>query len=99
MNEKECLKQPGFGYMANIPQTFRNNPYVRTSVSCPKASKYMSLEFISPTSNKVERLSSFASRIYCDNRNSLNNFTLEEIIFLNQNKDLWNADTLGKILE
>lgn len=80
--------------------TFDSNPYIcvaSNAINTP--SKYINLNFIPPTSNIVERLFSLAGRIYSDNRKSLDNSTLEEIIFLNQNKDLWDGNIVDKAME
>jgi len=80
--------------------SFDRNPYIcGASTTINNPSKYIDLTFIPPTSNIVERLFSLAGRIYCDNRKSLDNSTLEEIIFLNQNKDLWNESVVDKAME
>jgi len=74
------------------------NPYIIQSPSVV-VSKYMDLNFIPPTSNIEERLFSLSKRVYNDHRRSLDNSILEDIIFLNQNNDLWSADTVDKSIK
>lgn len=74
------------------------NPYIFSRPLQCNLSKYINLNFILPTSNIVERLFSLSKRIYCDQRKSLDVSTLEDIIFLNQNKKLWNEEIVEKVI-
>lgn len=68
-----------------------------------EVSSYVNTSFLFPTSNEVERLNSLAKRIYSDNRKSMTTRTLESLIFLKYNSNLWNyfmvADCVNKVTE
>jgi hypothetical protein len=53
-------------------------------------SRYVDTSFIPPTSNVVERLFSQAKSIYTPHR-PLSTTTLENILFLKTNSELWDA--------
>ena len=55
-----------------------------------ECSKYINSRFLLPTSCEVERLFSMAKRVFCPRRRSLQPRTLEALLFLNQNRSLWN---------
>ena len=55
-----------------------------------ECSKYINTRFLLPTSCEVERLFSMAKRVFCPLRRSLQPRTLETLLFLNQNRSLWN---------
>ena len=55
-----------------------------------ECSKYINTRFLLPTSCEVERLFSMAKRVFCPLRRSLQPRTLEALLFLNQNRSLWN---------
>ena len=71
---------------------FNKNSHICSPSSCFRKSKYIDLKFISPTYNIVKRLFSLAKKNYYDDRKSLDNSTLEYIIFLNQNKKILNEN-------
>lgn len=66
-------------------------------------SSYVNTSFLFPTSNEVERLNSLAKRLYSDDRKSMTPRTLEALIFLKYNRELWNysmvADVVNKVTE
>ena len=64
-----------------------------------KKSKYHSLAHIAPTSVIVERLFSRAKLIMTPHRRCMDPSTLEMLILLRYNKDLWNASTLDEVIE
>ena len=80
----------------SVSTEFSTNPFIVSSTRNLKTSEYMNLNFIPATSNMVERLFSLSRRMYSDHRKSLNNTTLENIIFLNQNNKFWNEETVDK---
>ncbi|KAL5510407.1 hypothetical protein EMCRGX_G005945 [Ephydatia muelleri] len=55
-----------------------------------ECSKYINTRFLLPTSCEVERLFSMAKRVFCPLRRSFQPRTLEALLFLNQNRSLWN---------
>ena len=59
---------------------------------------YMDVTFIPPTSNVCERFFSQAKLVYTDLRNRLNPETLEALLFLKTNRDLWNEVIVYKAL-
>ena len=64
-----------------------------------KKSKYRSLAHIAPTSVIVERLFSRAKLIMTPHRRCMDASTLEMLILLRYNIDLWNASTLDEVIE
>ena len=82
-----------------IQEPIYNNPYIVSSLESCSFSRYINCNLIPPTSNTVERLFSMTKRIYTGNRESLDHATLEEIVFLNKNKDLWDENVVDKAVE
>lgn len=60
--------------------------------------EYRSLAHVCPTSVMVERLFSDAKHIMTDDRRHMDPSTLDMLLFLKNNKDLWNAQTIDEIL-
>jgi hypothetical protein len=63
-----------------------------------KAAVYRSMSHISPTSNLVERLFSAAKHVATVTRSRMDPSTLELLLILKCNSDLWDAATLDAIL-
>ena len=63
------------------------------------AKKYGDLSFIPPTSNIVERLFSKSKLILGDLRRSMLPQHLEYVLLLSVNRELWDATTVGEIME
>jgi hypothetical protein len=61
-------------------------------------SKYIDTTFLLPTSCVVERLFSMAKRVFNLHRRSMTPKTLEALLFLNQNRSLWNMATIASIV-
>jgi len=59
---------------------------------------YRSLAHVCPTSVMVERLFSDAKHIMTDIRRHMDPSTLDMLLILKHNKDLWNAKTIDDIL-
>jgi hypothetical protein len=55
--------------------------------------RYMNVDWINPTSNIVERLFSAAGRIMRPDRAGMDPSTLESVLFLIMNRDLWASST------
>lgn len=100
-DEKKCLKQ--FKKIFNPVE----NPIIGESsvrkafIDSPRKediSQYESVAWIPGTSCRVERLFSQAKHYLTDHRKSLKNETLEMLIFLKENSDLWNPQTFENIL-
>lgn len=60
-------------------------------------SEYVNTTFILPTSNDVERLFSLTKRVFAPNRQSLKDETLEMLVFLRLNRQLWSVATVSKV--
>jgi hypothetical protein len=56
--------------------------------------KYISLNWINPTSNVVERFFSILKRVFNPNRRGMNADNLERILFLKMNKMLWDLNDI-----
>jgi hypothetical protein len=63
-----------------------------------EGSKYVNTRFLLPTSCVVERLFSQAKRVFSPHRRRLNTKTLEALLFLNQNRELWNLSTVALVV-
>jgi len=61
-------------------------------------SAYRSTKHVLPTSNLVERLFSRAKRVMTDSRKCMHPKRLEEVLFLQYNRSLWDADTIQEVL-
>ena len=61
-------------------------------------SSYINTLFILPTSNDVERVNSFSKRLWNHALSGLNPSTLDALIFLKENKMLWNLTLIAKIV-
>jgi hypothetical protein len=55
-----------------------------------ECSKYVNTNFLLPTLCVVQRLFSQAKRVFSPRRRRLHTKTLEALLFLNQNRKLWN---------
>lgn len=62
------------------------------------AAEYIDTTFLLPTSNDVERLFSLASRLYTPHRRCMQPRTLEALVFLNRNRDLWDEALVAQIV-
>ena len=65
------------------------------SIEC---SRHINTSFLLPTSCVVERLFSQAKRVCSPHRRSLHTKTLEALLFLNQNRELWNVAMVAVIV-
>jgi hypothetical protein len=54
--------------------------------------------FLVPTFNHVERLFSMSKRVFSTKRRSLLPRTLEALLFLKQNRSLWNSSLVSSII-
>ena len=63
-----------------------------------EGSKYISTRLLLPTSCVVERLFSQAKRVFSPHRRRLNIKTLEALLLLNQNRQLWNLSTVASVV-
>jgi hAT family C-terminal dimerisation region len=63
-----------------------------------EGSKYVNTRFLLPTSCVVERLFSQAKRVFSPHRRRLNVKTLEALLFLNQNRMLWNLALVAAVV-
>lgn len=63
-----------------------------------KVSAYINTNFLLPTSNHVERLFSMAKRVFSPKRRRLQHRTLEALIFLKQNRSLWNMALVATVV-
>ena len=72
--------------------------YVELSKQAGATNEYRSTYHVSPTSNIVERLFSVAGIIMRPHRRQMNPWSLELLIMLRANKDMWNYGTLQKLL-
>ena len=59
-----------------------------------EGSKYINTRFLLPTSYVVERLFSLAKRVFSPHWGRLSTKTLDALLFLNQNRQLWNLSML-----
>ena len=60
--------------------------------------KYINTRFLLPTSCVVERLFSQAKQVFSPHRRRLNTKTLEALLFLNQNRMLWNLALVAAVV-
>ena len=63
-----------------------------------EGSKYVNTRFLLPTSCVVERFFSQAKRVFSPHRRRLNTKTLEALLFLNQNRMLWNVALVAAVV-
>jgi hAT family C-terminal dimerisation region len=63
-----------------------------------EGNKYVNTRFLLPTSCVVERLFSQAKRVFSPHRRRLNVKTLEALLFLNQNRMLWNLALVAAVV-
>lgn len=61
-------------------------------------SAYIDTRFLMPTSNHVERLFSMSNRIFSKTRRRLLPRTLEALVFLKQNRGLWNLALVSVVV-
>ena len=62
------------------------------------SSGFMDTKFLVPTTNHVERLFSTSKRIFSTKRRSLLPRTLEALLFLKENRELWNLPMVSTIV-
>ncbi|KAG2995039.1 hypothetical protein PC121_g22702 [Phytophthora cactorum] len=62
-----------------------------------KRSLYNDVAFIPPTSNECERFFSAVKLVYTDLRKRLDVSTLEMLMFLMYNKDMWDVYTVESV--
>lgn len=60
-------------------------------------SEYIDTRFVLPTSNDVERLFSLTKRVFSPLRQSLKYETLEMLIYLKVNRELWSVATVSQV--
>lgn len=72
---------------------------VERSKQAGATNEYRSTYHVSPTSNIVERLFSVAGIIMRPHRRQMDPWSLELLIMLRANKDMWNYGTLQKIID
>ena len=70
----------------------------RRKVTKRMATTFKDLSFIHPTSNMVERLFSRARLVLTDYRKSMSPYTFECLMFLGNNRDLWNMGKVAEVL-
>jgi hypothetical protein len=70
----------------------------RRKVSKRIATTFQDLSYIQPTSNMVERLFSKARLVLTDYRKSMSPYTFECLMFLGNNRDLWDLGTVAAVL-
>ncbi|KAG3172787.1 hypothetical protein PC128_g18450 [Phytophthora cactorum] len=73
-----------------VQQAFRKHKTSMRSV-------YNDVAFISPTANECERLFSAVKLVYTDLRKRLDASTLEMLMFLMYNKDMWDVYTVESV--
>jgi hypothetical protein len=56
-----------------------------------RVDRYMDVGFIPPTSNECERFFSRVKLVYTDLRKSMDRSTLETLMFLNVNREMWDV--------
>jgi hypothetical protein len=62
------------------------------------SSGYLDTRFLLPTSNHVERLFSMSKRLFSTKRRRLLPRTLEALVFLKQNRSLWDLSLVASIV-
>ena len=62
-------------------------------------SSYIDTKFLLPTTNHVERLFSMSKRVFSSKRRSLLPRTLEALVFLKQNRSLWNLSMVSSVVK
>jgi hypothetical protein len=62
-----------------------------------EGSEYINTRFLLPTSCVVERLFSHAKRVFSPHQRRLNIKTLEALLLLNQDRQLWNLFTASSV--
>jgi hypothetical protein len=70
----------------------------RVEVEATGTSMYVNTNFLLPTSNEVERLFSQAKRVFSPHRTRMDPSTLEALLFLNQNRNLFNVKTVALVM-
>ncbi len=70
----------------------------RQRIQQSNRSAYIDTRFLLPTSNPVERLFSMSKRIFSDKRRRLLPRTLEALLFLKQNRILWNMALVSVVV-
>ena len=60
-------------------------------------SEYIQLDWIPPDSNMVERLFSKMKLVFSSRRQSMYPRTLQNVMMLTCNRDLWNMDTVNDV--
>ena len=61
-------------------------------------SKYGNLQYISPTSNIVERLFSSSRQVLTDYRKSMSNYSFESVMLLQCNSSLWDLELINSLV-
>ena len=63
------------------------------------SSSYMDTKFLLPTTNHVERLFSMSKRVFSSKRRSFLPRTLKALMFLKQNRCLWNLTMVSSVVK
>jgi hypothetical protein len=82
----------------DVSLSFSERALKRQRLQEAKVSSYVNTGFLLPTSNHVERLFSQAKRLFSTKRQSLLPKTLEALIFLKENRQLWNTALVSVIV-
>ncbi|ETN23332.1 hypothetical protein PPTG_02930 [Phytophthora nicotianae INRA-310] len=92
--------KPFFGYNETLEEessdeelSFADEALVDIDVTAVEL-PYVGVEWIPPTFNDVKRLFSQAGLVYSDRRQSMLPGTLENLLFLQKNRALWNEATV-----
>lgn len=78
--------------------TFAQRALKRKRTQMNPQSGYIDTRFLLPSSNHVERLFSMCKRIYSIHRRKMHPRTLEALVFLKENRSLWNLSTVSIVV-
>lgn len=82
----------------NDELSFSERALKKNKLSSITSSEYVNTNFVIPTSNDVERLFSMSKRVFSAKRRGLSTLTLEALMFLKCNRDLWNLSSVSEIV-
>ncbi|KAE9249404.1 hypothetical protein PF002_g5301 [Phytophthora fragariae] len=78
---------------------FAGRALKRRRLAAEQDHKFVDTTFLQPTSNAAERLFSMAKRLYKDKRKRLLPRTLEQLIFLRANRDMWGLAEVAQVVD
>lgn len=94
---QKLLKKKATPSEVQQSNNFAKNALKKAKIDKGDSSNYLNTSFLRPTSNDCERLFSLGKRIYSSKRKQLAPRTLEALVFLKANQEMWDQKTVHEI--